>query len=793
MKKTMLIALMIFVATGYSWAATYSGGDGSDNDPYQIANANDLIKLSNHSEDWDKHFILTADITFDANEKSVDWDGDGTTNNGSNWDADSDDQKGFSPIGHVDDNFTGNFNGQKHKISNLYINRPHKDYIGLFGSTDDATIENIGIVDCNITGANNVSGLVGVNDNSSMVSDSYSTGGVSGNNIVGGLVGVNDNSSMVSNSYSTCEVSGDNTVGGLVGQNFSSSTISNSYFTGTVSSVHNYVGGLVGQNYRSSTVRNSYSTGEVSGVGYVGGLVGVNYSSTISNSYSTCEVSGTGDYVGGLVGYNKWGSTVHNSYSTGAVSGGNAVGGLVGENLDNSTISDSYSKGNVTRKSGSETNFGGFCGYNESSTIEYCYSTGKVLDESNNNLTGKGFVGYDDGGDYTDNFFDSDVSEQNSTAGDATGKTTENMKKQSTFPNWKFGQNENWTMDPDLNEGYPAHQWADKSDPSVESFSPEDEATDIELAADLVITFDETVVKGTGNITLYKSDGTKIKDFDVTSDKVTIDGAKVTINPSSDLADGVEYYVQIAGTCFKDVSGNDYAGIDDNTTWNFTTEDITSPIVSAFSPGDNSRNAELNANLVITFNETVVKGNGNITLYKSDGTKIKDFDITSDKVTINGAQVTINLDYDLNYEVGYYVQIKNTCFKDAFDNFYVGIDDNTTWNFTGKFETVRFKPADGTDPADIRFAAAPTIDANKTINFIGFQLASNYEMTQNLTELKDEEAEEKGYIFINWNNYTYGDMYYCRYAVRYADGTEDYGPVFAFIKNEGTGVIKIGE
>ncbi len=149
-------------------------------------------------------------------------------------------------------------------------------------------------------------------------------------------------------------------------------------------------------NSHGSTVSNSYSRGTVSGNRYVGGLVGMNsHGSTISDSYSMSTVSGTSDYVGGLVG----------------------------ENFEFSTVSNSYSTGKVTRKSGSgNTYFGGFCGSNNS-TIKYCYSTGKVLDESNSTaFRDKGFVGADNNGDYTDNFFDSQVSNQSSSDGATVGQ-----------------------------------------------------------------------------------------------------------------------------------------------------------------------------------------------------------------------------------------------------------------------------------------------------------------------------------------------------------------------------------
>jgi len=58
----------VLLLTGVSTAtAKYSGGTGEPNDPYQIATAADLIALGETPEDYDKHFILTADIDLDPN------------------------------------------------------------------------------------------------------------------------------------------------------------------------------------------------------------------------------------------------------------------------------------------------------------------------------------------------------------------------------------------------------------------------------------------------------------------------------------------------------------------------------------------------------------------------------------------------------------------------------------------------------------------------------------------------------------------------------------------------------
>jgi len=56
------VLALVLVSTA---TAKYSGGTGEPNDPYQIATATDLIALGETPEDYDKHFILTADIDLD--------------------------------------------------------------------------------------------------------------------------------------------------------------------------------------------------------------------------------------------------------------------------------------------------------------------------------------------------------------------------------------------------------------------------------------------------------------------------------------------------------------------------------------------------------------------------------------------------------------------------------------------------------------------------------------------------------------------------------------------------------
>lgn len=114
---------------------------------------------------------------------------------------------------------------------------------------------------------------------------------------------------------------------------------------------------------------------------------------------------------------------------------------------------------------------------------------------------------------------------------------------------------------------------ADVANPTVTTFSPADNASDVAIASNLVITFDEAVDVETGNITIKKaSDDSIAETIGVTSGQVTGAGTTIiTVNPTSTLEYGTGYYVQVDATVFDDPSGNGYAGINGATTWNFTT------------------------------------------------------------------------------------------------------------------------------------------------------------------------------------------------------------------------------
>jgi methionine-rich copper-binding protein CopC len=101
--------------------------------------------------------------------------------------------------------------------------------------------------------------------------------------------------------------------------------------------------------------------------------------------------------------------------------------------------------------------------------------------------------------------------------------------------------------------------------------SPADDETDARSGADLVLTFAEDQVAGSGNLTLKNlTDGIDTV-IPVTDPRVAISGNQVTIE-ASDLIDWeTDFAVRIDAGFVETTGGTPYAGIADDTTWNFTT------------------------------------------------------------------------------------------------------------------------------------------------------------------------------------------------------------------------------
>jgi hypothetical protein len=231
MEEIMRTSLTVFLLTCCFICLYADGvqpsGSGTSSDPYVVVSLDNLLWISTNPDSWDCSFIQKADI--DASETST-WNND----------------EGFYPIGNSTVSFTGYYDGNKHCISGLYINRPEEIRQAFFGTASDGEIRGLSMIDVSIVGANSSAALIGYCSDACYATNCYSSGTVTGYiGATGGLVGYLRNDAVVQSCGSSVDVSGEEWVGGLVGYTRFGSTIRNSYCIGSVHG-NSYVGGITG-------------------------------------------------------------------------------------------------------------------------------------------------------------------------------------------------------------------------------------------------------------------------------------------------------------------------------------------------------------------------------------------------------------------------------------------------------------------------------------------------------------------------------------------------------------------
>ena len=312
--------------------------------------------------------------------------------------ADADSGKGWQPLGSCGDSpFAGTFEGNDFMISDLSINRPSEDCVGLFGHIAvDSAIRNLRFRAERVVGDDFVGSLVGNGDGAMISSFSAVVGNVSGDTNIGGLVGRGHSAAIVNSFVVVDGVRGTgNNIGGLVGDGLYSRIVSSSVVVAAVSG-DRAVGGLVGfldHGARADPaivariVSSSVAAAEVRGRSLVGGLGGdttnirVHFSSVVVG-----EVRGTGDLIGGMVGGGPGTKVFSSSVVAGLISAGqdgrgnSKLGGMMGGGPEAEVFSSTVMVGELR---GTGRNIGGLVGNANKAKF---YSSSVVV----GNLSGSG-------------------------------------------------------------------------------------------------------------------------------------------------------------------------------------------------------------------------------------------------------------------------------------------------------------------------------------------------------------------------------------------------------------------
>lgn len=219
----------------------------------------------------------------------------------------------WNPIG-GENPFKGIFDGNKHTVSDLYINSSGSN-LGLFGYVDGAEIKNV-TVQGNVTGfyeeGNEQSGqyvglVLGVGTTKSKLENCESRGSVTGCSYVGGIAGLIANNCFITSCTNRATVknypgTSGAYFGGIVGYGTGLSFCAN---YADITAEGSSVGGLVGYVFpdiNNEGMSNCMNVGNVIGKQNVGGLAGECFAPQNTNNYSSGRVEATNQYAGLLVG-----------------------------------------------------------------------------------------------------------------------------------------------------------------------------------------------------------------------------------------------------------------------------------------------------------------------------------------------------------------------------------------------------------------------------------------------------------------------------------------------------------
>lgn len=313
--QTLIISLLLILsmpmaklsAQVSTWNGTWepwTHGTGTEADPFLIENAQQLAYLAyrvnngldaggGHVSNHDYHYKLMVDVDLNGSE-DFQWTPIGY------WNSDTDYQC-----------FGGQFDGNGHKVSKLYITS-NANRVGFYGYTDGATIQDISISgDTIATTGNYAGGIIGVANGLTIIKNCNN-----GTNVYvrcnpaysGGLVGYTRSTIYITNcsnngDISSCTVSNGSCVsGGILGyhdQFYTNVCLLNCYNSGHISSWTSYgngvSSGIVGStNSYDSNISCCYNVGvlgENNKYGIAGGR------GIVVNSYylNTCGASSSGE------------------------------------------------------------------------------------------------------------------------------------------------------------------------------------------------------------------------------------------------------------------------------------------------------------------------------------------------------------------------------------------------------------------------------------------------------------------------------------------------------------------
>jgi hypothetical protein len=237
--------------------------------------------------------------------------------------------------------------------------------------------------------------------------------------------------------------------------------------------------------------------------------------------------------------------------------------------------------------------------------------------------------------------------------------------------------------------------------PTITTFSPTDGAINVAVGSNVVVTFSESIRRGSGTVEIRSGSATGpvVEAFNVaSSSRIAISGSVLTIDPTSALTQGTTYFVVINPGAIEDLAGNDFAG---TSAYDFATvppADTTAPTITSFSPTDGAINVAVGSNVVVTFSESIRRGSGTVEIRSGSATGplAEAFNVaSSSRIAISGSVLTIDPTSALTQGTTYFVVINPGAIEDLAGNDFAG---------TSAYDFATVPPADTTAPTITSFS-----------------------------------------------------------------------------------------
>ncbi|MDO4300617.1 MAG: hypothetical protein Q4D26_04395 [Clostridia bacterium] len=250
----------------------------------------------------------------------------------------------FTPIGYFGGStkykYSGTFDGNGHKITNLTINDTNQ-CTGLFGYINtDGEVKNL-TVEGSVTGGQYTGGIAGCLNAAKITNCTY-YGTVNGSSRAGGFAGTNQSGTITNCTNYAAVTATASYVGGIAGINNKGSIDSCKNMGAVASNAEkgSIIGGITGNNYADSVITNCINEGNISGIySNIGGISSMN-TGTIIGCRNSGNVTWTGEdafgcsFFGGIASDNA--GTIKNCYNEGCIYGVSYVGGIAGRHGNSS-------------------------------------------------------------------------------------------------------------------------------------------------------------------------------------------------------------------------------------------------------------------------------------------------------------------------------------------------------------------------------------------------------------------------------------------------------------------------